>query len=291
MEGLIIKGIGGFYYVKTEMGVIQTRGRGKFRKSKITPHVGDQVEITILEDGDGVVDNILPRSNIFVRPPISNVDTMIIVFAAKNPEPNFEVINKFLVMAEAKGIEAMLCMNKSDLVSEDEARRIIEPYKNVYKTFVISALAGDDIENLRNEISDKVVALAGPSGVGKSSILNKLIPGIDVETSEISTKSKRGRHTTRHVELFELGNGGMIFDTPGFTSLEMQDIDADELDKYFPEFTSYLGQCKFDNCRHQNEPDCKVKEAVALGNIDNERYNSYIRILNELVEKNRRTYG
>lgn len=291
MKGIIIKGIGGFYYIKTDQGVVRTKGKGIFRKEGIIPCVGDRVEINIPKFGDGVIERILPRNNIIIRPPISNVDTIIVVFAGKDPIPNFEIIDKFLIMAEKKGIEAILCLNKRDLITEKEVSDFLRPYKNFYKTFAISVEENENIETLKSYINGKVVALAGPSGVGKSSIINRIIPDLGVNTSEISQKSKRGRHTTRHVEIFDMPEGGMIFDTPGFTSFDIEGISPFDLDKYYPEFREYIGKCKFDDCNHNKEPGCEIIKAVESGAISSRRYNSYLKIFKYLEEKNRRNYG
>lgn len=287
MDGLIIRGVGGFYYVRTEEGVIQTRGRGIFRKDAVTPTVGDHVRIEILQDGDGVINEILERRNSFLRPPISNVDAIVILFAAAQPKPNFDLIDKFLIMAESKNVHPILCMNKCDLVSERKRSQIIERYASVYPLLCVSAETGEGVDALAAELAGKTTAFAGPSGVGKSTLTNLLIPDAGMDTSAVSRKTRRGRHTTRHVEIFDLPGGGMLFDTPGFTSFDLSGITADALAGFYPEFDKYLDCCRFDDCRHLKEPDCAVRQAVDEGKIHELRYASYVKIYEELKETER----
>lgn len=289
MRGLIIKGIGGFYYVQTENGVIEAKGRGIFKKDGITLSVGDEVDITILEDDNtkGVIEKIYTRKNCFIRPPIANVDVFIVVFAATSPAPNFPVIDKFLVNAEKHGIEPIICINKKDLVTEEELSKLKSIYEDAYEVVDISTLTGDGIDKLETLIKGKKAALAGPSGVGKSSILNKLHPSANMETGEVSKKTARGKHTTRHVEIFSVEHGGMIYDTPGFTSFEMPDIELNELREYYPEFERYHGQCKYDNCYHLKEPECAVRNAVKNGEIHILRYKAYLANMEEIKNKNK----
>lgn len=288
MKGLIIKGIGGFYYVKTADNIIQAKGRGIFKKEGITLAVGDMVEIEILDDGDGIINEIAPRKNHFIRPPIANIDSFIVVFAAAKPKPNFSVIDKFLIVAEQNGIEPIICLNKCDLVSDEELDEIEAIYQDVYPIIRTSSKTGKGIDQLLQEIQHKKVALAGPSGVGKSTITNLMIPEANMETGTVSKKTDRGRHTTRHVEIFEAAGGGMVFDTPGFTSFDILEAEEDELADFYPEIAKFKGQCKFDNCRHIKEPDCKVRNAVADGLISKTRYTSYLANMEEL--KNRKKY-
>lgn len=289
MRGLIIKGIGGFYYVQTENGLIEAKGRGIFKKDGITLSVGDEVDITILEDDNtkGVIEKIYPRKNCFIRPPIANVDVFIVVFAATSPAPNFPVIDKFLVNAEKHGIEPIICINKKDLVTEEELSKLKSIYEGAYEVVDISTLTGDGIDKLETLIKGKKAALAGPSGVGKSSILNKLHPSANMETGEVSKKTARGKHTTRHVEIFSVEHGGMIYDTPGFTSFEMPDIELNELREYYPEFERYHGQCKYDNCYHLKETECAVRNAVKNGEIHILRYKAYLANMEEIKNKNK----
>ncbi len=284
MKGLIRKGIGGFYYVQTEAGLIEAKGRGIFKKDGITLAVGDFVDIDLIDEAEkkGVINAILPRKNQFIRPPIVNVDVFLIVFAATRPKPNFALVDKFLVMAEMHNVEAVICINKCDGASETEIAEMKAVYEPVYPVLCISGKTGQGLAELEKRITDKTAALAGPSGVGKSTILNAMIPHANMETGEISEKTKRGRHTTRHVELFTVDGGGMVFDTPGFTSFEILEAGEDDLRLYYPEIERYEGQCRYDNCRHMTEPDCAVREAVRKGEIHRSRYASYQANLEEI---------
>ncbi len=284
MKGLIRKGIGGFYYVQTEAGLVEAKGRGIFKKDGITLAVGDFVDIDIIEEAEkkGVINEILPRKNQFIRPPIVNVDVFLIVFAATRPKPNFALVDKFLVMAEMHNVEAVICINKCDGASETEIAEMKAVYEPVYPVLCVSGKTGQGLAELEAQIAGKTAALAGPSGVGKSTILNAMIPHANMETGEISEKTKRGKHTTRHVELFSVDGGGMVFDTPGFTSFEILEAGEDDLRLYYPEIERYDGQCRYDNCRHMTEPDCAVREAVRKGEIHKLRYASYTANLEEI---------
>lgn len=285
MNGLIIKGIGGFYYVKTSEGVFQAKGRGVFKKEGIVLCVGDYVSIEVLDDGDAVINSIEPRKNHFIRPPIANVDAMIVVFAATKPKPNFTVIDKFLIMAEQNGIEPIICINKCDLLSEEKVQKLAEIYEGAYKVVKTSSETCEGLERLESLIKGKKVAFAGPSGVGKSTITNALIPEANMETGKISDKTSRGKHTTRHVEIFETAEGGYVFDTPGFTSFEIMDADEDNLRDFYPEIAEFTGKCRFDNCRHVKEPGCAVIEAVEEGRINKQRYESYLQHMDEIKRR------
>lgn len=287
MIGLIKKGIGGFYYVETDKGLIEAKGRGILKKDGITLMVGDNVEISIIDEPEkkGVIEAILPRKNQFIRPPIANVDIFAIVFAPQKPKPNFALIDKFLIMAKMKGAEAIICINKCDLASEDEIAEIKAMYAPVYPVLEISAKTGKGINALENEISGKRVALAGPSGVGKSTILNSMIPHANMETGSISEKTQRGKHTTRHVEIFDAYKDAKVFDTPGFTSFEILEAEEDNLQAYYPEFEPYAGSCRYDNCKHIKEPGCTVQKAVSDGRIHPKRYDSYVSNMEEIRKR------
>lgn len=280
MKGIIIKGIGGFYYVKCEdQKIYECKARGIFRKQNIKPIIGDKVLIEIDKDKGNIVE-IKERHTVLVRPPVSNVDNLMIVIASKNPNPDFMLIDKMIVTAESKGIKPIICINKTDLDEGEEIRKTYEMAG--YPIFMVSTYEKEGLEKLKDFLKDKVTAFAGLSGVGKSSILNELID-FYAETGDISDKIKRGKHTTRHVELFELEGGGFILDTPGFSSFEMEDIKASDLCEYFPEMREHDG-CRFKGCAHINEPDCGVKEKLKLGGIDTKRYENYKQIY-EILSK------
>lgn len=286
MEGIIVKGIAGFYYVKAEDTVYQCKARGVFKKQGITPAVGDRVTIRMAEEGsDAVIEAIHERKNSFIRPPIANVDCFVVVLAAANPKPNLTITDKFLVMAEKSHTDIILCINKSDLVSREELDAIKEIYRDLYPVVCVSGKEGIGLDELKQRLEGKISALAGPSGVGKSTLLNKLAPHALAETGDISGKTKRGKHTTRHSELFEMGENAMIFDTPGFTSFEILDADEEELQYFYPEMEALLGTCKYDNCRHKKEPACAIRDAAEDGRIHPSRYASYLAQLEEIQQK------
>lgn len=271
MRGKIFKGIGGFYYVAADGGgVIECRACGRFRKEHMIPMIGDEVVFEV-KNGKGYVNEILPRRSKLKRPAVANIDTIVIVVAAKSPEPNTAVIDKMLINAEINGITPIICINKSDLADREE---LIKLYRGIgYNAVVVSAEEKRGISELCELIDGKVAAFAGVSGVGKSSLLT-LITGSELETGEVSEKISRGRHTTRHVELFALNNG-YVLDTPGFSSVEPEitaDLDIAEL---FPEIGRFTGQCRFRGCKHIGEPDCAVKAAVKEGVIPESRYKIY----------------
>ena len=269
--------------METEEGTYRAKGRGLLKRNKNSIFVGDVVEAFPPEEGedDGIITEIYPRKNIFLRPPIANVDTIVVTVALSNPEPNTEMIDKLLVMAESKDIDIILCINKSDL--EDETgKKIYDIYKNIYPTVLTSCLEdGEGIDELRKLMAGKKVAFAGPSGVGKSSLTNILVPNANMETGDISRKLSRGKHTTRHVEIFTTEDG-YLFDTPGFTSFDIDDFDIYELDDFFPDISKWSKECKFGDCLHLDEPDCGVKEALIRGDIKESRYNSYRRFIDNI---------
>lgn len=276
--GTIIKGIGGFYYVKASGKVYECKARGVFRKQKITPMIGDRVEIELIGE-KGSIAKILPRSSFLVRPPVANVDTMMLVVAAASPEPNLFLIDKMLVNAEINNIEPAVCINKTDIASREDIAEIYS--KAGYKVFCVSAEKHEGTAELMNYLEGKTTAFAGLSGVGKSSLLN-IITDDDLETGSVSEKIQRGKHTTRHVELFEMKGGGFVLDTPGFSSLEVEGIKAEDLWQYFPEMANSQNKCRFRGCSHINEPDCFVKEKVENGEMASSRYESYIELYNKL---------
>ena len=291
IEGRIIKGIGGFYYIETEKGLYECRARGIFRKNKITPLVGDFVKISVVDEDNkkGVVEEIQERKTELVRPPIANVNKALIVFAVKNPTPHLSLLDIFIVLAEIENLEIVIILTKIDLDDDNTFEKIKNIYEPCgYKVIGVSNLENKNIDKVKEELKDNTVVFAGPSGVGKSSLLNQIDSNFQLKTGDVSDKIKRGKHTTRHAELFELKFGGMVADTPGFSSLTLDDIEDIDLKDYFIEFEDH-DDCKFGSrCIHQNEPNCAVKEAVENGEIPKERYESYIQLLNEIRQGKRR---
>jgi len=287
-KGVIVKGIGGFYYVDTGKYIYECRARGKFRIQNITPLIGDHVEI----DGDenslkGYIINILERKNQLVRPTVANIDQAIIVFAAKRPDINMLLMQKFLVYAQYKKLDIAVCINKVDLDEEGESLKVVEMLESIpYKVIRTSVKADLGIEQLAVVLKDRTSVFAGPSGAGKSSLLNRIMPGLELKTGDLSKKIDRGTHTTRHAELIKLENGGMVADTPGFTSMDISELELPELERCFPEFARY-NNCYYPNCAHDKEPECGIKEAVSEGRISSMRYDFYISLLNELKEGRR----
>lgn len=283
MEGKIIKGIGGFYYIKTSEGLIECKARGKFRHKDLKPMVGDNVTIQV-DKGKGVIEDIHERSSELIRPTVANVTLAFVVFAIKNPDLNFDLLNRFLVLCESNHIEAVVCLNKVDLVTEEEKEEIKNKINQIgYEVLYINAKKGIGVEDLRSRMDGNVTVLCGPSGAGKSTLINTLTKREHMETGEVSEKIGRGKHTTRHSELIEVNNG-YIVDTPGFSTLEVNFIDKDELRYAFPEFEEYNHSCKFRGCLHHKEPQCAVKEAVENGDINKYRYEFYIRTLEEIMD-------
>ena len=280
LKGIIIKGIGGFYYVKASHNVYVCKARGVFRKERITPMIGDAVTIEV-KNGKGSVTEIMPRSSSLVRPPVANIDTIMIVIAAAEPDPSLELIDKMLVNAEISGIKPAICINKTDLKGREDIEEIYN--KAGYDVFAVSAEKNIGTDELFDYLTGKTTAFAGLSGVGKSSLLS-LITDDTLETGEISEKIRRGRHTTRHVELFELKSGGFVLDTPGFGQLEVEGIKADELWRCFPEMADSQGKCRFRGCAHINEPDCYVKDKLEKGEIAPSRYESYKNMYEKLKQ-------
>ena len=292
INGKIIKGIGGFYYVDTENGLYECRARGIFRKNKITPLVGDRVSISVVDEENkkGVVEEIEKRDTELVRPPIANVDKALIVFAIKNPAPNLSLLDRFIVLAEKENLEIVIVFTKVDLDTDGELLGELKDIYEVsgYKVISVSNKLKLNIDKIKEELKENTVVFAGPSGVGKSSLLNEVDKNFELKTGEVSDKIKRGKHTTRHAELLKLECGGMVADTPGFSSLTLDDIDESELKEYFIEFDKY-DDCRFGSrCIHENEPSCAVKEAVENGEISKKRYESYIQLLNEIRSGKRR---
>ncbi len=284
IQGTIIKGIGGFYYVKAGDCVYSCRARGKFRKESLTPIVGDvaQIDVTDETKKEGYVINILPRKNELFRPQVSNIDLLLITFAAESPTPSLAFIDKLTVTAASRNIKSAICINKCDLNPE-----IAEEYARIYelagfKVLRVSAETGENVGHLKELLKDKTTALAGSSGVGKSSLLNAIGESFNLKIGGVSDKIQRGKHTTRHTELFPLSFGGFVFDTPGFGSYEIENISYKDLPSLFPEIESFEGGCRFTGCSHIKEPDCSVKAALVEGKIPQSRYESYTTLYEEL---------
>ena len=291
MQGKIVKGIAGFYYVHVvESGVYECKAKGVFRKEKIKPLVGDNVEIEILDEKDmeGNITKILTRKNDLIRPAVANIDQALVVFAVTRPEPHFNLLDRFLVMMERKSIPAVLCFNKTDIAESPAITELKQIYSGCgYPVLFTSAKEEENIEKLKELLKGKTTAIAGPSGVGKSSLINLLQSEVKMETGSISRKIARGKHTTRHSELLVLGRDSYIMDTPGFSSLYVNDFEKEELKHYFPEFDPYEGQCRFKGCDHIHEPGCAVKAAVEEGKIHRVRYQDYTEMYRELQERKR----
>lgn len=282
LNGTIVKGIGGFYYVSTEKGIIECHARGKFRKTDLSPIVGDRITLTLAEDGSGSIGQIHTRRNFLVRPEVANIDVLVLVCAMRSPLPDFQLIDKLLVIAESKNIKGVVCLNKTDLSDSQEVDEVSGIYQKAgYQVIVASAKTGEGIKDLQSIIKGNTVAFAGLSGVGKSSLL-KRVTGADLKTGSVS-KIDRGKHTTRHVELIE-AVGGFVFDTPGFSRLEADELYAGDLWQYFPEISRFQGECRFRTCNHIGEPGCAVKDAVERGIIAQTRYENYTVLYNKLKE-------
>ena len=279
LNGTIIKGIGGFYYVKASHNVYECKARGIFRKEHITPMIGDSVTIEVNGEKGSVI-GIEPRFSCLIRPPVANIDTIMIVVAAAEPDPSLELIDKMLVNAEISGIKPAICINKTDIKDREDIEEIYK--KSGYEVFCVSAEKNIGTERLFDYLKGKTTAFAGLSGVGKSSLLS-LITDDALETGEVSEKIRRGRHTTRHVELFEIDDG-FVLDTPGFGQLEVEGIKADDLWQYFPEMADSQGRCRFRGCAHVNEPDCYVKKKLENGEIAPSRYESYKNMYEKLKQ-------
>lgn len=283
-EGVIVKGIGGFYYVSIDDVIHSCKARGLFRKQELTPAVGDRVRLDIRADGESVITEILPRKNFFVRPPVANIDQFVLVIALAQPEPNLLLIDRFLVMAEYQMTNIVICFNKIDLAEDSQIEELRQIYDPLYPTVFVNGLSGEGFSGLRDYLKNHQSALAGPSGVGKSTLLNRLIGRPVAEVGKVAKRTGRGRHTTRHVELFPVGSG-FLYDTPGFTSFDILEADEAELAMLFPEMEALLGACQYDNCRHLEEPGCAVHKAVDAGNINASRYVSYRQMIEEIREK------
>ena len=289
MQGKIVKGIAGFYYVHVpDKGIYECKAKGIFRKENQKPLVGDDVEIQILdeEEAKGNIEKLLPRKSELIRPAVANIDQALVIFAIVKPQPNFNLLDRFLIMMEQQEIPCIICFNKADIDEKQDGVSYEEIYRSCgYETLQVSAKDGQGLDALKEMLVGKTTTVAGPSGVGKSSIINELQSSIKMETGAISTKIERGKHTTRHSELIAMEENTYILDTPGFSSLGLFDMEKEDLTKYYREFVSHEKYCKFAGCAHMNEPVCGVKEAVEDGEISGLRYENYKLLYQELKDR------
>ena len=292
MQGKIVKGISGFYYVHVVgTGIYECKAKGVFRNRKVKPLVGDNVEIVVLDEEKhlGNVEEILPRKNELIRPAVSNIDMALVIFAAAKPDPNFNLLDRFLCMMEYQKVPVTICFNKCDLVSEEEKENLQKIYAPAgYDILFTSVKTGENIDRLKALLAEKTTTVAGPSGVGKSSLINELQTDVRMQTGAISDKIGRGKHTTRHSEIISIGQDTYIMDTPGFSSMDLPGFEKEDLWTCYPEFVSYEPECRFIGCSHIGEPDCGVKNALAEGKISRVRYDNYVMLYDEM--KNIRKY-
>lgn len=288
MTGIIMKGIGGFYYVYVEgAGLYECRAKGIFRNKKQKPKVGDTVDIDVISETDktGNLVAIHPRKNEVLRPVVANVDQALVIFAIKDPEPNINLLNRYLIMMEKEEIPVIICFNKADLATEEEREALRRDYAGCGCKVVFTSIRENlGLEELKEDLAGKVTVLAGPSGVGKSSTVNYISSDMKMQTGELSEKIKRGKNTTRHSELIHIDQDTYLVDTPGFSSLYIENIEKEDLRFYFPEFADYENCCRFSGCVHVHEPDCKVKADVEAGIISRARWEDYCRIYEELAQ-------
>ena len=289
MQGKIIKGISGFYYVFVEgIGEYECKAKGAFRNQKVKPLVGDNVEIVSLDEEKriGNVERILPRNNALIRPAVSNIDMALVIFAADKPAPNFNLLDRFLCMMEYQKVPVTICFNKCDLVTEDEKKHLLNIYAATgYQILFTCAKTGEGIQELKELLYGKTTTVAGPSGVGKSSIINELQSDRTMQTGQISRKIERGKHTTRHSEIIPVCKQTYIVDTPGFSSMDIPDIEKEQLWTCFSEFVQYEPYCRFQGCMHIHEPDCGIKQALEEHKISQTRYDNYVLLYDEMKSK------
>ncbi len=282
IDGVILKGIGGFYYVKTDKGVFECKAKGRFRKEKISPFAGDRVSVTLRNDSENTIDEIYERKNSLIRPPVANIDKLFIVVSAAKPKPNTVIIDKMTVLAEKNNITPVIVITKTDLAASDELRSIYET--TGYKVFSFSVDDNSELEDIKNELKGSLCAFTGNSGVGKSTLINALNGNLKLETGEISDKLGRGRHTTRQAEVFEVGEG-LAIDTAGFSSIDFtadNRIYSEELQYYFKEFSKHIDDCLFTGCSHINDKGCRICELIEEGKISESRHESYKAIFSEV---------
>jgi ribosome biogenesis GTPase len=282
---MILKGVGGRFEVETNGDVVICKARGRLKNQKIVPLVGDRVTLSIEPSGEGVIESVTPRQTELHRPAVANVDHAVVVTTLKSPPLNLQLLDRILVLCEAEGLDATVVINKADVASGDA---LSESYRSLgYPVIITSAKNGLGIDRLKEDLAGRLSVFTGPSGVGKSSLLNAIDPSLELSVGEISQKVKRGKHTTRHTALLSLDNGGKVVDTPGFTSLDLTPLADEPLDHFFPEFNRLREGCRFSDCKHLDEPGCAVKAALAAGEIPGSRYQSYTQLQAELEEHRR----
>jgi ribosome biogenesis GTPase len=287
-EGIVLRAYSSYYYVQAERNIYACKLRGRFKKERYSLIVGDHVLFLPQADGTGMIEKILPRQSLLTRPMVANVNKVVLTFAIKNPDINSALVDRFLVLAEHAHLGIIICINKTDLADPQQLHDMMEVYRRIgYRIIVTAAEFGRGIDELKQFLTDNTTVFAGPSGVGKSSLLNAVQPGFALQTGEVSEKIGRGKHTTRYAQLLALDTGGYVVDTPGFSSIEFSGLRPEDLANYFPEIAARAGSCKFSPCLHWKEPQCRVKEAVEQGLINNDRYTHYIQFLAEINERNR----
>lgn len=289
MRGKIVKGIAGFYYVHVnDCGIYECKAKGVFRKDNKKPLVGDDVVLDVLDEEKklGNISEILERSSELIRPAVANVDQALVIFSIVKPQPNFNLLDRFLIMMEQQNLPCIICFNKLDMDEADSGKAYEQIYRQCgYETLLVSAGTGQGVEELKELLKGKTTTVAGPSGVGKSSLINRLQSGKVMETGSISEKIERGKHTTRHSELIAIEEDTYILDTPGFSSLSLFDMEKEDLAGFYPEFTEHEKYCKFGGCSHIGEPVCGIKDAVTEGSVSRMRYDNYVLLYQELKER------
>lgn len=289
MQGRIIRGIGGFYDVLLQDGeTVRCKARGRFRNEGVTPMVGDLVELSFPETGFASMDEILPRTNALLRPPVANIDLLVIVLSASVPKPDFLLADKLLIQAATLKIEPLIVLNKIDAAKSEISDEFLNVYA-AFRTLLASSRTGEGIDALKGALTKRVSCFAGQSAVGKSSLLNALFPQLSLETGELAKRTDRGKHTTRQAEFWPF-LGGAVLDTPGFSLFELSELTQDELNLCYPEFDDVYTQCRFSGCRHNAEPDCAVKALLTEGKLSQGRYTRYLEIQKEIEEKRKHKY-
>ena len=287
-DGIIIKKYNSYYYVQGETSVIECKLRGRFKKNRYSLCVGDKVQYTSLGDETGIIENIFPRQSVLLRPLIANVQQVIITFAAKNPDFNSSLLDRVLVLAEYSELDIIICLTKIDLLNRAEIETLVQEYQKIgYTVIKVSNVSHEGVEKLTSLLNNKISVFAGPSGAGKSTLLNRINPKLNLKTGMVSDKIGRGKHTTRFSELLSLPEHGFVVDTPGFSLTEFNDLDERAISECFPEFNKVEGSCKFNSCLHLHEPQCKIKNAVDHAAISENRYQSYVEIMDEIKKTKR----